>query len=59
MAEKNWWWEEVMFIPDGVSAPDLLRFQGRIFIKSNVVEEMKSKGQFKRKERKKMKKRRE
>jgi len=56
MAEKKWCWEEVTFIPNGVSAPDLLRFQGHIFIKSNIVEELKSKGQFKRRERKKTKK---
>jgi len=59
MAEKTWHWQEVAFIPDGVSAPDLLRFQGHIFIKSTVVEELKAKGEFKMKERKKTKKRKE
>lgn len=42
--KKRWYWEEVSFIPDGVSAQDLLRFQGRIFVKSTVVEELKAKG---------------
>jgi len=55
--EKNWHWEEVPFIPDNVGAGDLLRFQGHIFIKSTVVEKLKAKGEFKKRERKKQKRR--
>jgi len=56
MAEREWYWKEVAFIPSDVAPEDLLRLPGHIFIKSNVVEEMKAKGEFKRKERKKTKK---
>lgn len=51
MEKKKWYWEDVPFIPDSVGAGDLLRFQGHIFVKSTVVEEMKAKGKFKEKER--------
>ncbi len=55
MTEKTWYWQEVVFIPDGVSTSDLLRFQGHIFIKSNIVEELKAKGKFKKKRERKRK----
>lgn len=58
MTERKWYWEEVAFIPRNVVAKDMLRFQGRIFIKSTVVEELKAKGKFKEKERKNKKKKR-
>ena len=58
MAERNWHWEEVAFIPHGVKPEDLLRLPGHIFIKSTVVEEMKAKGKFKEKERRGKRKRR-
>jgi len=56
MIEKKGYWEEVAFIPNGVAPEDTLRFQGHIFIKSSVVEELKARGEFKKKERKKTKK---
>lgn len=49
-SKNNWYWEEVPFIPKGIDYKDLLRFQGRIFIKSIVVEELKIKGEFKKKQ---------
>jgi len=55
MAKKKWYWEDVPFIPDSVGAGDLLRFQGHIFVKSTVVEELKAKGVFKKKEGKRKK----
>ncbi len=57
MEKKKWYWEKVPFIPDGVSAGDLLRFQGHIFVKSTVVKELKAKGEFKKKEKKRKKRR--
>ena len=57
MEKKNWYWEKVPFIPDGVDGPNLLRFQGHIFVKSNVVRDLKAKGEFKKRERKRQKKR--
>lgn len=49
-SKNNWYWEEVPFIPKGIDNQDLLRFQGRIFIRSIVVEELKIKGKFKKKQ---------
>ncbi len=59
MIEKKGYWEEVAFIPNGVAPEDTLRFQGHIFIKSSVVEELKAKGEFKKKERGHKRKKRE
>lgn len=51
MAERNWHWEEVSFIPHGVKPEDMLILPWHMFIKSSVVEELKAKGKFKEKER--------
>lgn len=58
MAERKWHWEEVPFIPRGVKPEDMLRLPWHIFIKSNVVEELKAKGKFKEKERRGKRKKR-
>ncbi len=45
MIEREWYWEEVAFIPKGVAPQDLLMVPGHIFIKSTVVEELMAKGE--------------
>jgi len=57
MENKKWYWESVPFIPDGVNAQDILRIPGHIFVKSNIVRDLKAKGEFRKKERKRQKKR--
>jgi len=59
MEKKNWHWEEIPFIPDGVVALDILRIPGHIFVRSNIVRDLKVKGMFRKKERKRQKRRKE
>lgn len=47
MTDTKWYWQDVPFIPNKINKSDMLRFQGHIFIKSNVVKQMKTMGTFK------------
>ena len=60
MVDSKWYWREVPFIPyKMVDKHDMLRFQGHVFIKSNILKRMKVKGTFKKeKSRKKRRDRR-